>query len=162
MSCSPTWPTSHVEFNPSVGQEGIVSLPDTRLDPGGISQWLRGLRRESLYHPSCETVGCNKSFTPQSLRLYSIKEDKYSTHIRSLLQGLTEGMMVTSFSWNSCAQWHTQGSKYWFLRNKKDFILFFLSFFCMKHRYRDLPDGPVAKTLCSQCRGPKFNTWSEN
>ena len=72
-------------------------------------------------------------------------------------------MMVTSFSRNSCAQWHTQGKKYWFLRNKETLMLFFfLSFFYMKHRYRDLADGPVAKTLCSQCRGPGFDPWSEN
>ena len=25
-----------------------------------------------------------------------------------------------------------------------------------------LPSGPVAKILCSQCRGPKFNLWSGN
>ena len=24
----------------------------------------------------------------------------------------------------------------------------------------DFPGGPVAKTLCSQCRGPGFNPWS--
>ena len=27
---------------------------------------------------------------------------------------------------------------------------------------RDLPCGPVAKTSCSQCRGPRFHPWSEN
>ena len=32
-------------------------------------------------------------------------------------------------------------------RNKKD---------------RDVPGGPVAKTLCSQFRGPGFNPWSGN
>ena len=26
----------------------------------------------------------------------------------------------------------------------------------------DFPDGPVAKTLCSQCRGPRFHSWSGN
>ena len=26
----------------------------------------------------------------------------------------------------------------------------------------DFPDGPVAKTLCSQCRGPRFSPWSGN
>ena len=26
----------------------------------------------------------------------------------------------------------------------------------------NFPDGPVAKTLCSQCRGPGFNPWSGN
>ena len=25
-----------------------------------------------------------------------------------------------------------------------------------------LPDGPVAKTLCSQCRGPELDPWSGN
>ena len=25
--------------------------------------------------------------------------------------------------------------------------------------YRDFPGGPVAKTLCSQCRGPRFDSW---
>ena len=24
------------------------------------------------------------------------------------------------------------------------------------------PGGPLAKTLSSQCRGPRFNPWSEN
>ena len=34
----------------------------------------------------------------------------------------------------------------------------------MNERYgsRDLPGGPVAKTPCSQCRGPGFNPWSGN
>ena len=27
---------------------------------------------------------------------------------------------------------------------------------------RDFSVGPVAKTLCSQCRGSGFNAWSEN
>ena len=26
----------------------------------------------------------------------------------------------------------------------------------------DFPDGPVAKILCSQCRGSGFDPWSEN
>ena len=26
----------------------------------------------------------------------------------------------------------------------------------------DFPGGPLAKTLSSQLRGPRFNTWSEN
>ena len=26
----------------------------------------------------------------------------------------------------------------------------------------DLPGGPVAKSLCYQCRGPKFDPWSGN
>ena len=26
----------------------------------------------------------------------------------------------------------------------------------------DFPGGPVAKTLCSQCRGPGFDPWSGN
>ena len=28
--------------------------------------------------------------------------------------------------------------------------------------YWDFPGGPVAKTPCSQCRGPGFNPWSGN
>ena len=28
--------------------------------------------------------------------------------------------------------------------------------------YWDFPDGPGAKTLSSQYRGPRFNTWPEN
>ena len=27
---------------------------------------------------------------------------------------------------------------------------------------RDFPRGPVAKTPCSQCRGPRFHPWSGN
>ena len=27
---------------------------------------------------------------------------------------------------------------------------------------RDFPGGPVAKTPCSQCRGPRFDPWSGN
>ena len=26
----------------------------------------------------------------------------------------------------------------------------------------DFPGGPVAETLHSQCRGPRFDPWSEN
>ena len=32
----------------------------------------------------------------------------------------------------------------------------------VKNQYRDFPDGPVAKTLCSQYRGPGCNPWSVN
>ena len=28
--------------------------------------------------------------------------------------------------------------------------------------FQDFPGGPVGKTLCSQCRGPRFDTWSGN
>ena len=28
--------------------------------------------------------------------------------------------------------------------------------------WKDFPGGPVAKTSCSQFRGPGFNPWSEN
>jgi len=31
-----------------------------------------------------------------------------------------------------------------------------------KHKTGDLPGGPVAKTLCSQCRGPGLNPWLGN
>ena len=30
----------------------------------------------------------------------------------------------------------------------------------IKNKYRDFPGGPVAKTLSSQCRGPRFDPWS--
>ena len=29
-------------------------------------------------------------------------------------------------------------------------------------QFRNFPGGPVAKTLCPQCRGPGFNPWSGN
>ena len=29
-----------------------------------------------------------------------------------------------------------------------------------KEGFRDFPGGPVAKTPCSQSRGPRFNPWS--
>lgn len=28
--------------------------------------------------------------------------------------------------------------------------------------WRDVPGGPVAKTLCSQCRASRFDHWSGN
>ena len=31
-----------------------------------------------------------------------------------------------------------------------------------EHTFRDFPGGPVAKTLHSQCRGPRFDPWSGN
>ena len=31
-----------------------------------------------------------------------------------------------------------------------------------KNQWGDFPGGPAAKTLCSQCRGPRFNPWSAN
>ena len=34
--------------------------------------------------------------------------------------------------------------------------------FGKKLKERDLFAGPVAKTPCSQCRGPGFDPWSEN
>ena len=32
----------------------------------------------------------------------------------------------------------------------------------LKREARDFPDGPVAKTSHSQCRGPEFEPWSRN
>ena len=32
----------------------------------------------------------------------------------------------------------------------------------LKEAKGDFSGGPVAGTLCSQCRGPRFNPWSEN
>ena len=32
----------------------------------------------------------------------------------------------------------------------------------VKDLCRDFPGGPVAKSLCSQRRGPRFNPWSRN
>ena len=29
----------------------------------------------------------------------------------------------------------------------------------VKHLSRDFPGGPAVKTLCSQCRGPRFDPW---
>ena len=31
-----------------------------------------------------------------------------------------------------------------------------------KSDMRDIPGGPAAKALCSQCRGPGFDPWSGN
>ena len=31
-----------------------------------------------------------------------------------------------------------------------------------KEKMKDFPGGPVAKTFCSQCRGPGFDPWSGN
>jgi len=32
----------------------------------------------------------------------------------------------------------------------------------LKINQRDFSGGPMAKTPCSQCRGPRFNPWSGN
>ena len=32
----------------------------------------------------------------------------------------------------------------------------------LKEDYLDFPSGPVARTRCSQCRGPGFDPWSKN
>ena len=32
----------------------------------------------------------------------------------------------------------------------------------IRRRQRDFPGGPVVKTPCSQCRGPRFDPWSGN
>jgi len=31
-----------------------------------------------------------------------------------------------------------------------------------KKKHRGFPGAPVAKTMSSQCRGPRFNPWSGN
>ena len=35
-------------------------------------------------------------------------------------------------------------------------------YYVSKKTLRDFPGGPVAKTLSSQCKGPRFDPWSEN
>ena len=37
-----------------------------------------------------------------------------------------------------------------------------MSFYNITHETWDFPGDPVAKTLHSQCRGPKFGPWSGN
>lgn len=32
----------------------------------------------------------------------------------------------------------------------------------LRRKDRDVPGAPVAKTLSSQCRGPRFDSWSGN
>ena len=32
----------------------------------------------------------------------------------------------------------------------------------LKTTFGDFPGGPVAKTSCSKCRGPKFDPWARN
>ena len=39
-------------------------------------------------------------------------------------------------------------------------LLLIIKFSLSKFTTRDFPDGPVAKTLSSQCRGPRFDPWS--
>ena len=34
--------------------------------------------------------------------------------------------------------------------------------FILKLINSNFPGGPVSKTSCSQCRGPRFDPWSEN
>jgi len=36
------------------------------------------------------------------------------------------------------------------------------SHFNLKIQCGGFPDGPVAKTQCSQCKGPGFDLWSGN
>ena len=53
------------------------------------------------------------------------------------------------------------------LQNENKLIGFFLTItkkleFLKNIKYRDFPGGPVAKTLHSQCRGPRFDPWSWN
>ena len=42
------------------------------------------------------------------------------------------------------------------------FWLYNLYFFDFIKIFWDFPGGPVAETLSSQCRGPRFNPWSGN
>ena len=45
-----------------------------------------------------------------------------------------------------------------------EFMFYFLELSRIKKNifFRDFPGGPVAKTLCSQDRGPEFDTWPGN
>ena len=43
-----------------------------------------------------------------------------------------------------------------------NFILDFKLLWLMKIDFRDFPSGPMAKIPWSQCRGPGFDSWSEN
>ena len=50
------------------------------------------------------------------------------------------------------------------LTNSLLFILFFCGTMCINQNRLsvDFPGAPVAKMLCSQCRGPRFDPWSGN
>ena len=41
-------------------------------------------------------------------------------------------------------------------------FLWFLKEFLETKKERDFPGGPVAKILCSHCRGPRFDPWLGN
>ena len=43
----------------------------------------------------------------------------------------------------------------YFLRSRK-------AFFFLSNQNQDFPGGPLVKTLCCQCKGYKFKTWSGN
>ena len=47
-------------------------------------------------------------------------------------------------------------------KHKKQSKFYQHPLFPKKRRSWDFPDGPVAKTPCSQCNGPRFNPWSGN
>ena len=45
---------------------------------------------------------------------------------------------------------------------KGNVVFYFILIWSFKKRHRNFPDGPVAKTLASQCKGLVFNPWSGN
>ena len=44
--------------------------------------------------------------------------------------------------------------------NRQKTIVFILT--DIKNSFLDFPDGPVAKSPCSQCKGPRLNPWTAN
>ena len=47
-------------------------------------------------------------------------------------------------------------------QSSKEFIHLSIHFLIFEMGIRDFHGGPVVKTLCFQCRGPEFNSWSGN
>ena len=70
--------------------------------------------------------------------------------------------MVKMVNFMLCTFYHNK-KKIFFNQNKKkpgtkENILYD----SIKEKFRDLPGGPVSRTLSSQCRGPGFDPWSGN
>ena len=59
-----------------------------------------------------------------------------------------------------CVEFYTRPSLEVRKENVKIIVYVYALF--LKEKIRDFPGGPVARALCSHCRGPGFDPWSGN
>ena len=90
----------------------------------------------------------------------SLVGDGFYFNVSRVLSAVTKTTAAECLNW-SCQPWK---ASYTILINQPQLPTAYLLTWALIYKllWWDFPGGPVAKSVCSQCRGPEFNPWSGN